>query len=350
MTISAYLGVAGLADVGYRFYTTAEVAVAARVTAGITDAGDGWYSASVTLSATSASVRWDSTGTATAKAREYWSDPWGHPVPDGYPSGTAGYVLGTNLDATVSSRATPAQVQTELGTYGALKPTTAGRTLDVTATGEAGIDWANVGSQGTTVGLTATTIANATNVTNPVALTSAYDAAKTAATQTSVDTVDGRLDTEIPAILAAVDTEVAAIKAKTDNLPVDPADQSDLLAQFATVNASLATISGYIDTEVAAIKAKTDQMTFTSGKIDANATLALVAADLLAIADAVLKRDFTAITGEAAYSLLNAARMLRNVWNTTGGTLSVKKEDGTTNAWQRPLSVDPLAQPIVGAS
>ena len=57
-----------------------------------------------------------------------------------------------------------------------------------------------------------------------------------------------------------VDTEVAAIKAKTDNLPTDPADASDIAASFGTVNATLSTIAGYIDTEVAAIKAKTDNL------------------------------------------------------------------------------------------
>ena len=39
-----------------------------------------------------------------------------------------------------------------------LKPTTAGRTLDVSAGGEAGIDWANVGSPTTTLNLSGTTI------------------------------------------------------------------------------------------------------------------------------------------------------------------------------------------------
>jgi heme-degrading monooxygenase HmoA len=87
------------------------------------------------------------------------------------------------------------------------------------------------------------------SVTNPVTLTAAYDAAKTASTQTSVNT-----------LASYVDTEVAAIKAKTDNLPVDPADASDIAASFATVNSTLATIAGYIDTEVAAIKAKTDNL------------------------------------------------------------------------------------------
>lgn len=46
----------------------------------------------------------------------------------------------------------------------ALKPTTAGRTLDVSAGGEAGLDWANVGSPTATVGLSGTTVKTATDV------------------------------------------------------------------------------------------------------------------------------------------------------------------------------------------
>lgn len=55
-----------------------------------------------------------------------------------------------------------------------LVPTTAGRTLDVSSTGEAGLDWANIGSPTTTVALTGTTIATTQKVdidtikTNPV--------------------------------------------------------------------------------------------------------------------------------------------------------------------------------------
>ena len=79
-------------DVGYRFHCT-ETAVAARVTAGITDAGDGWYSADATIPATTASVRWDSTGTADAKAREYFihEQVWGKTMTEasGAPAVTA---------------------------------------------------------------------------------------------------------------------------------------------------------------------------------------------------------------------------------------------------------------------
>jgi hypothetical protein len=46
----------------------------------------------------------------------------------------------------------------------ALMPTTDGRKLDVSAGGEAGVDWANVGSPTTTVGLSGTTVKTATDV------------------------------------------------------------------------------------------------------------------------------------------------------------------------------------------
>ena len=70
----------------------------------------------------------------------------------------------------------------------------------------------------------------------------------------------GSLGAVVAGILAAVDTEIAAIKAKTDNLPSDPADASDIASAFSSVSSLLTTIAGYIDTEVAAIKAKTDNL------------------------------------------------------------------------------------------
>lgn len=50
----------------------------------------------------------------------------------------------------------------------ALRPTTVNRTLDVSAGGEAGVDWANVGSPTTTVGLSGTTVKAATDVAEAV--------------------------------------------------------------------------------------------------------------------------------------------------------------------------------------
>lgn len=50
-----------------------------------------------------------------------------------------------------------------LNKQSALRPTTAGRTLDVSAGGEAGVDWANVGSPTTAVNLSGTDIQTVAN-------------------------------------------------------------------------------------------------------------------------------------------------------------------------------------------
>lgn len=70
-------------------------------------------------------------------------DPWATSLPGAYSAGSAGYIVGNTLDAAVSSR---------------LAPTSAGRTLDVTATGAAGIDWGNIENPTTAVNLSGTNI------------------------------------------------------------------------------------------------------------------------------------------------------------------------------------------------
>jgi hypothetical protein len=89
------------------------------------------------------------------------------------------------------------------------------------------------------------------------------DASDIAASFTTVNTALTTIDDFL-------DTEIAAIKAKTDNLPADPADASDIAASFVTVNAALTTIDDFLDTEIAAIKTKTDQLAFTTAnRVDA---------------------------------------------------------------------------------
>lgn len=82
----------------------------------------------------------------------------------------------------------------------------------------------------------------------------------------NVTQVNGTSQTagDIPAMITTVDdfldTEVAAIKAKTDNLPSDPADASDIASSFSSLNTKVDTIDDFLDTEIAAIKAKTDNL------------------------------------------------------------------------------------------
>jgi len=72
----------------------------------------------------------------------------------------------------------------------------------------------------------------------------------------------------------ATSSQATAIKAKTDNLPSDPADASDIAASFASIAATLSTIAAYIDTEVAAIKAKTDNLPASPAAVGSAMTLA----------------------------------------------------------------------------
>ena len=55
-------------------------------------------------------------------------------------------------------------------------------------------------------------------------------------------------------------------------------------------------------------------------------------------ADALLKRDMSAVTGEAARSPLNALRFLRNKFSIAAGTLTVTKEDDATTAWSAAVT------------
>jgi len=100
-----------------------------------------------------------------------------------------------------------------------LAPTTAGRDLDVSATGEAGVDWANVGGQGTTVNLSATT----TNVVNTAsAVTTLNGIANNVITAASIaaDAItDAKVaaDVTIASVTGAVGSVTSAVTVGTNN-------------------------------------------------------------------------------------------------------------------------------------
>lgn len=113
---------------------------------------------------------------------------------------------------------------------------------------------------------------------------------------------------------------------------------------------SLDTVDDLLDTEVAAIKAKTDLLAFTGTDVHAtldSETVTLDSTERNALADAFLKRDWSGLTGEAARSVLNALRALRNRIRLEAGSLEVYKEDDTTTAWVAPVTTDPAASAIV---
>lgn len=135
---------------------------------------------------------------------------------------------------------------------GNLKPTTSGRKLDVSAGGEAGIDWANIGSPTTAVNLSATNI----DVDQVVASVSGAVGSVTGAVGSVTGLTASNLDVAVSTRMATY-TQPTGFLAAT--FPSDPADQSLIIAATDALvtligdvptNAELATALGTADDAV----------------------------------------------------------------------------------------------------
>lgn len=158
----------------------------------------------------------------------------------------------------------------------ALKPTTAGRTLDVSAGGEAGLDWANIGSPTTAVNLSATNIdvdqvvasvsgnvgGNVTGSVGSVAANgitaSSIAADAIGASELAADAaaeIATAVRTELATELARVDVAISTRLASAGyTAPLDAAGvRSAVGLASANLDTQLSAIAGYIDTEVGAI-------------------------------------------------------------------------------------------------
>lgn len=147
-----------------------------------------------------------------------------------YNTGTGAFTVVPDWETTPDSTTTYAVLLPEgvtLGMLRTLNPTTAGRTLDVSSTGEAGLDWANVGGATTAVNLSGTTV----NVVN---------------TATAVTTVNGLAANVITAAATAADfgteigTAVWATAARTLTAATNITDTGGTLNIDASGNVFLA--------------------------------------------------------------------------------------------------------------
>lgn len=152
----------------------------------------------------------------------------------------------------------------------------------------------------------------------------------------------------IPASVAAILVDTAEIGAAGAGLTV--------LATQTSVN----TIDDFLDTEVAAIKAKTDQLTFTTAnQVDATTVTVstgaigtgdIASAALNEIADAVLDRNMTTGTDSGSTTVRTvrqALRILRNKVSIAAGTMTVTKEDDSTSSWTAAVATtagDPISE------
>jgi hypothetical protein len=86
---------------------------------------------------------------------------------------------------------------------------------------------------------------------------------------------------------------------------------------------------------------------FTSTSLLYRATFAIEDNYHTAIADRILTRDWTAVSGEAARSALNALRVLRNKHSTSGSNITICEEDDSTTAFTIAITTDAAALPII---
>lgn len=274
---------------------------------------------------------------------------------------TAGTVGGTSVVGYVVA-------EFSIENRSALMPTTAARTLDVTATGGAGIDWGNVEAPTTTLALTGTTIATTQKVdvetikTNPVVnggtitfpttatLASTTNiTAGTITTATNVTTVNGLAANVITAtsinadaITAAkvadgtIDAATFAANAITSTVIANDAITDAKVAAdvtIASVTGAVGSVTGNVGGNVVGSVGSVTGLTASNldATVSSRATPAQVTTNVQAIVDAVIP-DSVPADGTRP-SIAQALYMLTQFMNersVSGTTLTVKKVDGAT--------------------
>ena len=167
----------------------------------------------------------------------------------------SGDVLTVYLDGLAGDNSTPDTI-VRWFELAALRPTTTDRTLDVSSGGEAGIDWANVGSPTTTVNLSGTTVKTATDVETdtaniqgrlPAALVSGRMDASIGAAASNAITAAALAADAGTEIAGAVRTELA-----TELARIDAATSTRLATAGYTAPPSAATVASQVDVTLSA--------------------------------------------------------------------------------------------------
>jgi hypothetical protein len=168
---------------------------------------------------------------------------------------------------------------------------------------------------------------------------------------------------------ATWDAEVESEVTDALNAYDSPTNAEMVARTLAAADYATATALDTVDTEVGTIKAKTDQLTFTNpNSVDATASIAaadiraaigMASADLddqlnalptaVENADTLLNRDMSTGADDGSTTVRTvrqALRFLRNKFSIAGGTLTVCKEDDTTASWTAAVTTtagDPVS-------
>lgn len=201
----------------------------------------------------------------------------------------------TNVTAMSSGRLIASVGEYQSG-LAPLQPTTAGRTLDVTATGAAGIDWGNVENQGTVVNLSQTSISSvSTGASGP---TSGQIATQVWATVVSGNTTAGTFGERVSRVPNAAAGSVGGI-------PLADASGAVLLATGTGANQILLS-SGQVTATGGGIAP-------TSGEVATQVWATIIEGSFTAIAS---MRIQNAALGGLASGLQNLTPVYRDLSNT----------------------------------
>jgi hypothetical protein len=229
----------------------------------------------------------------------------------------------------------------------ALKPTTAGRALDVSAGGEAGLDWANVGSPTTAVDLSGTTIKTTQKVdvdtikTNPVVNggTITFPTNKTLADTTSAvgsvtGNVGGNVTGSVGSVVGAVGSVTGAVGSVTGNVGGNVTGSVGSVATGGIAAASFA--AGAIDAAaIAADAIGSSELAATAATEIANAVAAIAMADPSAVpaVTATLQQTLSWILALSRNKVTQTAteqKLYQDDTSTLVAT-STHSDDGTTH-------------------
>lgn len=229
------------------------------------------------------------------------ADPWATTLPGSYAANTAGYIIGTNLNATVSSRSTLAATDV----WSATTRTLSAGTNIVLAKG---------------TGITGFNDLSSTNVSDAIwgSLVNTYDPTSGNTTATFGKAI----------------------------LKSDQASKNGDVTMY-----SVSGTNG-IDVDVHRIANDVTAATNLKAFLNNTSTVTLGgqfnATGNAAVADKLLGRTISG-GADGNRTVTSALRMLRNKFTASGTQLTVYAEDDTTTAWTSTLSTDAAATPITGS-
>lgn len=262
--------------------------------------------------------------------------------------------VGGNVTGSIGSLATQAkadvnaEADTALSDYGPLKPTTAGRTLDVTATGEAGIDWANVGAPTTTLNLSGTTVKTATDVeTDTQDIQNRLPSAL----------ISGRMDSNVQAMANDVITAAAIATDAITSAELAASAVSEIQSGLSTLDAAgvrtaVGLASANLDTQLDALPTNAELATALAAADDAvlaaiaalnNISTAQVNAQVV---DALATDTYAELTGPPAATSTLAAKinwlflLARNKITQTSTTQTVRNDADSADVATSTVSDD----------